>query len=67
MSGDTWRITRRRVPLCGMVYQVVVVRGNLTIPVGPFAETLEELTEDCRRMLSACHEAKEVGLVEYQG
>ena len=56
MIGDTWRIVRRRVPVAGIVLQPCIIRGNSTIPIGPWAENIEELRKDVQGMLAACDE-----------
>ena len=57
MIGDTWRIVRRRVPIAGIVLQPCVMRpSGATIPIGPWAETIEELRADVQGILAACDE-----------
>jgi formylmethanofuran dehydrogenase subunit D len=57
-EGDKWRIVRRgkhHYVGCGML-QPMVQRGSVFIPLGPWAESIDEMRRELTAMLAACDE-----------
>lgn len=45
MTGDQWRVVKRKFPLIGYVYQFCLIRDGKIIPCGPMGDSIDEMKE----------------------
>lgn len=56
MQGDVWRIVKRRPGIGGGLLQPMIERDGLFIPLGPWADDIEDMRRQLQEMLAACDE-----------
>lgn len=55
-DGDVWRIVKRRPGIGGGLLQPMIEREGRFIPLGPWADDIDEMRRELQGMLAACDE-----------